>query len=125
MYDKEPDNPGRDAGSPSQTRPRTAPPGPVSTGTVGCCCRPPLGSLSMPRRRAVLAAAVTSLVAGCGAQGQPIVKGPGPDVTYPGTPAPSVGPSGQPSACAASPASSGTHPSAGPAGAMRLTGSDA
>jgi peptidoglycan-N-acetylglucosamine deacetylase len=88
----------------------------------------------MPRRRVLLAAAVTGLLAGCGVKRPPTATGVGPDATYPGTTdAPgasagtTAGTSGQRSSCPpqASPGSSAPRPGTGPAGSQRLTGSDA
>jgi peptidoglycan/xylan/chitin deacetylase (PgdA/CDA1 family) len=88
----------------------------------------------MPRRRILFAAAVTSLLAGCGVKRPPAATRVGPDATYPDTPG-APGASGTTSAGpqpGAGPGPAGANggsgrPSAGtgPDGAQRLTGSDA
>jgi peptidoglycan-N-acetylglucosamine deacetylase len=85
----------------------------------------------MPRRRALLAAAVTSLLAGCGVRRPPTATWVGPGVTSPGTPAvPAPGASGGGTAGPLPTPHSvpgGQSPSSGsgPAGSQGLTGSDA
>jgi peptidoglycan/xylan/chitin deacetylase (PgdA/CDA1 family) len=73
----------------------------------------------MRRRRVLLAAAVTGLLAGCGVKRPPTATRARPDVTYPDTP------DAQPVPAAAAPSGSGPRLGTGPAGAQRLTGSDA
>jgi peptidoglycan-N-acetylglucosamine deacetylase len=80
----------------------------------------------MPRRRVMLAAAVTSLLAGCGVKRSPTSAWVGPNVTYPNAsdgPGASVDPSVSPVPSTAN-AGSGPPPGIGPAGSQRLTGSD-
>jgi peptidoglycan-N-acetylglucosamine deacetylase len=81
----------------------------------------------MSRRRVLLAAAATSLLAACGVKRAPAATWVGPDVTYPATtanpptssPGPSAGPHQSPTG--ATPSGSDL----GLAGSQRLTGSDA
>jgi peptidoglycan-N-acetylglucosamine deacetylase len=82
----------------------------------------------MPRRRAVIAAALTSFLAGCGGTGRPVARWAAPQTV----PAPSATPSASPSRspwvpAPLTPQASIPHPGGGngPAGAHRITGSDA
>src|SRR6266516_3990381 len=89
----------------------------------------------MPRRRALLASAMTSLLAACGGNRPPTAGWAAPDIAHPGTPAvdlasPSVGAMACPPASHQPPAGAargagGPRPDIGPAGSQRLTGSDA
>jgi peptidoglycan/xylan/chitin deacetylase (PgdA/CDA1 family) len=85
----------------------------------------------MHRRCVLLAAVMTSLLAGCEAGRSPAATWVGRDATYPdtpGSPSASTGATAGPTPCptlpaGARPVSSG--PGVGPAGSQRLTGSDA
>ncbi len=93
----------------------------------------------MPRRRILLAAAATSLLAACGVKRSPTATWARPDPTDPatsGVPSPSAGsPSAStlPSPSSPHPSHSSPHPTGtgsphsgtGPAGSLRVTGSDA
>src|SRR5438067_815345 len=82
----------------------------------------------MPRRRAVVAAALTSFLAGCGVTGRPVTRWAAPQpVPAPGA-IPSPSPSRSPGVPAPlTPQAPVPHPGGGtgPAGSQRLTGSDA
>lgn len=93
----------------------------------------------MPRRRVLLAAAATSLLAACGVKRPPTATWAGPGAPPPGTSgapsptgSPSAGPPHSPGPSTAHPGPSGSHPpgtgprsGVGPAGSLRVTGSDA
>src|SRR5262245_55478002 len=88
-----------------------------------------LRSASMPRRRVLLATVLTSLLAGCEAEGPPAATWVGRDATYPdpsGSPSASTGTTAGPTPCPTVPAgvrSAGGGAGVGPAGSQRLTGS--
>ena len=92
----------------------------------------------MPRRRVLLAAAATGLLAACGVKRPPTATwdqpdvtnsstpdGPGPSAGGSASPPPSTPPGRSPVPSHSSSAGSGPHAGTGPAGSQRLTGSDA